>query len=383
MDYGADSFIQQQLHPELIDDSAVDQQLTKLLVDETNSYRKLHNSQITRAISSKRQLLEIMTYFWESHFNTDLKKVTSVSLEEQENNLFRQNALGNFKDLLHISATSPAMLIYLDNIRNHKDQPNENYARELMELHTLGVDNGYTSKDIAEVARAFTGWRIRNSVFYFDNWRHDDDEKTVLGTLIPSGSGIAGGEMILDLLAQHDATTQFICTKLLHTFVSDTPASIDINHCAADFLKYHDDKNQIALTLEGIFKSPAFSDSLNFHNKAKTPFEFIVGLYRQLPITVNYNKTRTNLSNMGMPLFYYSLPTGWPENSKHLINSNQLALRWQFTNNTLFDNPSQWANYILNPSLFLINNGIETTDGVLGYLFELTLGHDYSDTEWE
>ena len=381
-DFGAESFIQQQLHPELIDDSIFEKKLNQLLTDESNAFQRLHKSQIAHAVYSKRQLQEVMTQFWENHFNTDLGKVNSVTFEDQENNLFRTNSLGIYRDLLQISATSPAMLKYLDNMFNYKDQPNENYARELMELHTLGVDGGYTSKDIAEVARAFTGWGIQNGNFHFRYWNHDDEEKIVLGTVLPSGSGSTEGEIILDLLAEHPSTARFICTKLLNTFVSDTPDTDTVDNCTAKFLENSHNKNQIALVLEGIFNSLAFSDNLNFHHKVKTPFEFIVGFYRNLPVEVNYPKTRTYLSGMGMPLFYSALPTGWPEKSNHLINSNQLLLRWELTNKTLFNQPVHWKNHILEPHSYLIDKGIETTEAVLGYLFETTLSHHYSTLEW-
>ena len=381
-EFGTDNFIQQQLHPELIDDSDFEQQFNKVLTNDTSSYKRLHDTQIVRAISSKRQLLEIMTQFWESHFNTDLKKVNNVSHEELEHELFRQHALGNFRDLLQISATSPAMLKYLDNIESYKDEPNENYARELMELHTLGVDNNYTSKDIAEVARVFTGWGINGGAFYFAESHHDNNEKTVLGTVIHAGSGISGGELVLDLLAQHNATANFICTKLLKTFVSDHPKNNAIAQCASDYLTNINEDDQIALILEGIFKSNSFSESLSFHNKIKTPLELLIGLYRQLPISINLPKTRSYLIDMDMPLYYYPLPTGWPEMANELINSNQLIQRWQLTNNILFNSPSQWASYFSEPDKFLINKGIETTEGVLGYLFEITLAHDYSELEW-
>jgi 5-hydroxyisourate hydrolase-like protein (transthyretin family) len=380
-DYGANNFIEQQLHPELIDDSSFEQQLSHLLSKEPKAFRRLHDSQVARAIFSKRQLLEIMTQFWENHFSTDLRKVKNVSYEEQENNGFRQHALGNFRDLLQISATSPAMLKYLDSHSSHKREPNENYARELMELHTLGVDNGYTSEDIIEVARTFTGWRVNNGAFYFDNTRHDDGEKIVLNTVIPSDSGVTGGEMILDLLAQQEATAQFICTKLLQTFVSDNPPTKAITKCTTDFLDHLDKNDQIAKVLEGIFKSSAFSSSLNFHNKIKTPFEFITGLYRHLPISIHYFKTHTYLLELGMPLFHFSLPTGWPENFDHWASSNQLIQRWRITNNTIFNSNPEWNNHIVEPSKFFIDSGIETTEGVLGFLFEIVLAHDYSELE--
>ena len=380
-DFGAHNFIQQQLHPELIDDTTFEQQLNNI-VDESNIHLTLRTSQVSRAINSKRQLLEIMTQFWESHFNTDLSKTKTVAYEYQEQTLFRENALGNFRDLLQISATSPAMLKYLDNEVNYKDEPNENYARELMELHTLGVDNGYTPNDIAEVARVFTGWGIRSGAFYFNSWRHDDEEKFVLDTTIPSGKGVVGGEMVLDLLAEHESTAKFLCTKLLNVFISDSPTTNSIDQCTSTFLTHANKDNQIALVLESIFNSVAFSDSLNFHNKVKTPFEFIIGLYRQLPIIVGDYTTRISLSSMGMPLNYYSLPTGWPEKATDLVNSSQLIQRWQFTNSVLFQTESKARSYISAPHTFLIEQGIETTEGVLGYLFELLLIHDYTELEW-
>lgn len=383
-DNGVQDFIDQQLHPELIDDSSFEALLENLLTNDTGgNYQKLTLSQVARATSSKRQLLEIMTQFWESHFNTDLAKTKSIKFEKQENNSFRQHALGNFRDLLQISATSPAMLLYLDNNSNHMDEPNENYARELLELHTLGVQGGYTPSDIVETARTFTGWRISQGVFHFNHRIHNDDEKIILGHLIPANSGIEGGAILLDILSTHSATAEFICTKLLTTFVSNLPTQVMISHCATDFLQQADQDNQIAQVLKGIFDSPEFSAPLSFHNKVKNPFEFLVSLYRQLPIAINYSKTQDNLSSLGMPLFLSSPPTGWPEKNSQLINSNHLMQRWDTTNNILFNATSASKTHLPEPSQFFINQNIETTEAVLGYLFELTLAHDYSQFEWD
>jgi uncharacterized protein (DUF1800 family) len=379
---GAENFIQQQLHPERIDDYKVQQILNKVHANEPTSDDKLQNTQIVRAIYSKRQLLEVMTLFWESHFNTDMGKVNNARLEQLENNLFREHALGNFADLLNISATSPAMLIYLDNMDSYDDSPNENYARELMELHTLGVDSGYTSMDVSEVARAFTGWSVHYGDFKFHKWIHDESDKTVLGTYISANSGINGGEQVLDLLSRHDATARHICTKLLQFFVSDDASASDVNHCAEDFRQYKDEENQIALVLEGIFNSVAFSDSSNFHSKVKNPLEFVAGLVRQLSVSVNYYTTRKSLSGMGMRLFNAHLPTGWPEAGKDWVDSNQLTQRWLATSDAVFNTPTKWHNHIAKPSAFFIDQGIETTEGVLGYLFQIILAHDYSEQEW-
>ncbi|MDO8937808.1 MAG: DUF1800 domain-containing protein, partial [Methylicorpusculum sp.] len=379
-DSGSAAFIQKQLHPELIDDAEFEAYLTRVQELTPHLEQKLQFAQIARAISSKKQLLEVMTWFWENHFNTDRNK-TNNEYESDENAAFRTHALGRFRDLLEVSVKSPAMLLYLDNHQSHKTAPNENYARELLELHTLGVDNGYTAKDIAEVARVFTGWRVSNGAFHFDKWRHDDAAKWVLGSLVSAGSGLSGGELVLDLLAEHPGTARHICSKLLKLLVSDQPSASGIASCSSDFVTYAEDEDQIARVLEGILTSTAFSDSGNFHNKVKIPLEFVAGLFRQLPLTIAFEHTRVQLREMGMDLFNYPVPTGWAEEADRWVNSGQLMQRWQFAGQAMMNKPTVWRNYWENPAQFFIEQGIETAEGVLGYLFELTLSHDYSKAE--
>jgi len=378
---GTEAFIQQQLQPSLINDSEFESYLAGVLNQEPNDVIKLQHAQIARAGYSKKQLLEVMTWFWENHFNTDRSK-TGNDFELAENNAFRAHALGRFRDLLEVSAKSPAMLLYLDNHLSRKLAPNENYARELMELHTLGVDNGYTAHDIAEVARVFTGWRVANRQFEFAPWAHDNAEKSVLGHTIPAGSGVAGGEQVLDLLAAHQGTARHICSKLLKLLLSDQPSEESVVSCANDFVNHADEDNQIARVLEGILRSSAFSDSAQFHNKVKNPLEFTSALFRQLPVTVHYGYTNSLLKGMDMHLYFFADPTGWPEQADSWVSSDQLTQRWQFAGKTLFNKPSTWGNYWAEPAQFFINNDIETSEGVLAFLFELTLSHDYSAMEF-
>jgi large repetitive protein len=381
-DSGSAAFIHKQLNPELIDDAEFESYLPRVLDLTPHGSIKLQFAQIARASSSKKQLLEVMTWFWENHFSTDLSK-TAVDYELAENNGFRKHALGRFRDLLEVSAKSPAMLLYLDNHQSLKTAPNENYARELLELHTLGVDNGYSGKDIAEVARVFTGWRVANRTFEFVAWNHDNREKIVLGNLVPTGLGLDGGKQVLDILASHQGTARNICTKLLKLLVADQPSSASIVSCSEDFVNYAEDEDQIARVLEGILTSTAFSDSGNFHNKVKIPLELISGLFRQFPISIGYPSTRDLLREMGMDLFNYPVPTGWAEEADRWVNSGQLMQRWQFTGQAMMNAPATWRNYWENPAQFFIEQGIETAEGVVGYLFELTLSHDYSNTEKE
>jgi uncharacterized protein (DUF1800 family) len=274
------------------------------------------------------------------------------------------------------------MLFYLDNRYNHKNEPNENYARELLELHTLGIDGGYTQNDIVELARIFTGWQINGQGFYFANSSHDNGEKLILDTAIPAGLGIEGGEMALDLLATHPATASFLCTKLLQVFVSDHPNENSINNCASDFIENSENNDQIAIILENIFRSKEFSASHHFHSKVKTPLEFVVGYTRQIPIVLSYSASRRALKSMNMELFQHPLPTGWPEVGERWIDSNRYLQYLQFINNSIFSRPSVSSNYLENPSLLFTSKGYETAEAIVGYLFYLTLSNDYSNLEW-
>ena len=337
---------------------------------------------LAHAIYSKWQLREVMTWFWENHFNTDISKVGKLNYEISENQAFRKRALGRFRALLEASATSPAMLIYLDNHRSRYQEPNENYARELMELHTLGVNGGYTAQDIVEVARVFTGWRVINGKFQFDTKVHDNGAKIVLGNSISPNSGVAGGQQVLDILAQHPSTAKFICTKLLKVFVSDTPAASAINQCASQYSLHYYKSDQIARVLSSILKSNEFQSTKHFHNKVKTPLEFVAGMVRNLDATINLRDNGRAMEQMGMRLLFFNTPDGWPEIGSKWVNTNQLRQRLQFSTKVVFSPPRHNRTYLDDPTGYFIREGFETAEGILGYLFELVLANDYSTLEW-
>ncbi len=378
---GAEIFLQQQLHPELIDNSEFDALLATM--GSIEKLPLLQHYQLLHAIHSKHQLKEVMTWFWENHFSTSIDKSQRTVRELAENNTFRQHALGNFRDLLQISATSPAMMLYLDNQQNHKAEPNENYARELMELHTLGVDGGYSASDIAEVARVFTGWRASRDSFSFQPSFHDNDEKLVLGHIIHAGLKMEGGNKVLDILSTHKSTSVFICEKLLKVFVADAPEISAINSCSIDFLNYAEYDDQITRVLEKIFRSEYYSKNENFHSKVKTPLEFVAGFSRQLSVQLSLGHTRLFLKSTGMNLFNHQEPTGWSEESESWVNSSQYFQYIQFIFSSVSnDKPREWLNYIENPEGFFKNNGFETAEGIVGYLFNLTSSNDYTRLEW-
>ena len=282
---------------------------------------ELSEQKILRAAYSERQLQEVLTDFWFNHFNVDARKGRDrFFVTEYERDVIRPHVLGKFRDLLGETAKSPAMLFYLDNWmsadpngphaamrppraargpfggrapappaapRRQPQRPNapkglnENYGRELMELHTLGVDGGYTQKDVVEAARAFTGWTIeppqRGAGFRFDPRLHDDGPKVVLGHAIKAGGGEADGEQVLDILAKHPATATFIATKLVRRFVGDAPPPALVARAARRFRDTDGDLREVTRT---ILTSPEFLSPDAYGAKTKTPLEFAASALR-------------------------------------------------------------------------------------------------------
>jgi uncharacterized protein (DUF1800 family) len=319
---------------------------------------ELSEQKLLRAIYSDRQLEQVLTDFWFNHFNVDARKgPVRFMLTEYEREAIRPHVLGRFRDLLGATAKSPAMLFYLDNwmsaggseSRTQRRPPpplrppatpqaqqmrrglNENYARELMELHTLGVDGGYTQRDVAEVARAFTGWTIRNprvrGDFLFEPRIHDDREKIVLGHTIRAG-GIKDGEQVLDLLAAHPSTATFVSTKLARRFVSDTPPASLVDRLAARFTASHGDLREVMRTL---LTSPEFLAPASFSAKTKTPFEFVVSAVRAggAPLD-NARPLNRALQELGMPLYQCQPPTGYKDTADAWVNTGALIARMNF-----------------------------------------------------
>ncbi|MGH8526402.1 MAG: DUF1800 domain-containing protein, partial [Gammaproteobacteria bacterium] len=244
---GAEKWIEEQLAPDTIDDAACDLRARRFetIWHEPGTcyeYKKpvlreeITRHTLLRGVYSKRQLFEVMVGFWTDHLNIDLEKGDCIYLKPSDDRLvIRAHALGKFRELIRASATSPAMLVYLDGKENKKgspgDVPNENYARELLELHTLGVDGGYTQLDVYEAARCLTGWRLRTGwrkgTVYFDASLHDDGEKRLLGQSIPAGGGAADLDRLVAIACRHRSTANHIAAKLVRRFVSeDVPASL-------------------------------------------------------------------------------------------------------------------------------------------------------------
>ena len=357
---GVDAFIDQQLNPQSIDDSA----LAMLLGAAPTTTAELQRQTLLRMIYSRRQLLEVLTEFWDNHFNTDITKDQSVAYEFNENMQFRQLAFGRFRDLLGASARSPAMLIFLDQASSESGTPNENYAREVMELHTMSVDGGYTQTDVEQVARAFTGWTVHKGQFFFDAANHDGGQKVVLGQTLAAGRGIEDGEQVLDILASHPSTAHFICTKLSQLLVSDAPPASLVNPCADQFLATG---GQIGAVVDFILHAPEFVDPAAFRAKVRTPVEMAVFWVRALNATSDARGLITPLSDMGMPLFENDIPTGWSELGDDWINSNLLLQRIRYATQLV---RNQIPGTTVDLPSFFTRYGKTTAEGIAGFLLE-------------
>ncbi len=325
---------------------------------------ELMQAKMLRAVMSERQLEEVLVDFWFNHFNVFIGKgQVRYYLTEYERDAIRPYVLGNFRDMLGATAHSPAMLFYLDNFQSQAPpgsdtlgqagvrgrlgrgasrgvrppaQPqrqarglNENYARELMELHTLGVDGGYTQQDVVEVARVLTGWTIdrpqQGGGFVFRPQVHDAGEKTVLGRKFEKGKGEEEGERLLDMLATHPSTAKFVSFKLAQRFVADEPPAALVDRAASVFLDTKGDLREVTRT---IVTSPEFLSEDYRRAKVKTPIEFIVSAMRATGATVNNAQPLVAAANnLGMPLYGAQPPTGYSMTADAWVNTGALLAR--------------------------------------------------------
>jgi len=500
---GLHHYIEQQLHPEMIDDSAVEQQvagfdllqmspqqLSQLLeeerknnlkkqkqkqlaangqdqtgaannanpnqveqppmqlsredkmakmLDQANQYRtvaaigQLEQAKLVRAVDSERQLQEVLVDFWGNHFNIDMKKGPDrIYKVVDDRDVIRPHIWGSFRDLLEASAKSPAMLFYLDNATNtvahtvtereqmftervrdrmmengngalappvpmvgeKKGGINENYAREIMELHTLGVDGGYTQQDVQEVARCFTGWSIdrQTGEFAFHPRQHDNGSKVVLGHEIPAGGGMQDGEIVLDILCANPACAHHIALELCQRFVSDDPPAGLVDRIAAVFQQTGGNLRQVT---EAILTSPEFLSPSNYNNKIKSPLEFAVSAVRasessiipQQPAPFDKlvpaleggavmgrgqaadrisKRPRQSLNwhiyELGEPLFACTPPTGYKEVSKFWVSPGALIERLNFA---LALTQQQVNDIKFNPQTILAGTDLDKPEAVL------------------
>jgi uncharacterized protein (DUF1800 family) len=336
---GVGKYLEQQLRPEKIDDSSTERQVSSLasipkpLDPPQQILANLQAQKLIRAVHSERQLQEVMTDFWFNHFNVFWRKNADRWLTtEYEMHAIRPHVLGKFHELLMATAKSPAMLVYLDNHLSSSIRGiNENYARELMELHTLGVNGGYTQKDVQEVARALTGWSIeapkRGGDFIFRPRIHQQGEKIVLGHKITAG-GIHDGEMVIDILAKHPSTARFISTKLVRRFVADDPPESLVKR-VSDI--YRTTGGDIGQMVHAIVTSREFDSSQAIRAKTKSPLEYTVSAIRSLDgSTDGGRQLAQSIARMGEPLYECQPPTGYPDRGDYWMGTGVLLERLNF-----------------------------------------------------
>jgi len=308
---------------------------------------------LARAVSSERQLQEVLTDFWENHFTVYTGKgITRLFVTAYDRDVIRPRAMGKFRDLLGAVAKSPAMMFYLDQFQSTVDSLhhplrearlpraraavrgrglNENFARELMELHTLGVDGGYSQHDVIEVARALTGWTMnprQQAEFVFRPEIHDADTKVVLGHTLAAGRGIEDGEQVLDIIARHPATAHFIARKLAIRFVSDDPPPALVERAAQTFLRTDGDIREVVRT---IVTSPEFFSRAAYHAKVKSPFELVASALRAIGAQPDTTpRSAQVVAFLGQPIFGHQAPDGWPETGEAWMNAGAILNRINF-----------------------------------------------------
>jgi len=355
---GVPAFLEEQLAPEQIEDGLCDRALARFSEawwepvgehyeeDDEALPPILRRAMLLRAVYSKRQLFEVMCEFWSDHFNIDpTKGDCRYTKIDDDRMVVRAHALGNFREMLRASALSPAMLWYLDGranaVRKPGDKPNENYARELMELHTLGVHGGYSQQDVMEAARCLTGWTVlakkddgfsgkllsplkdRGKVLFRAD-AHDDGAKRVLGREITAGGGAADLEKLIDIVVAHPGTAQHLATKLCLRFISDEPPAAAVDRVAAAFTASRYD---IKATLRALFATPEFAASAG--TKFKRPIHFIVSALRATNAQTDAAQPLLSyLEKMGQVPFRYPTPDGYPLAAAHWHAT--LLWRWKF-----------------------------------------------------
>lgn len=341
-------YIDAQLSPDAIDDKAADARLARYaeLGDspgELYEYKEqvllssLTTAALLRARYSERQLHAVMVDFWTDHFNIDSSKGDCRWLKAADDReVIRAHALGSFPELLRASALSPAMLWYLDGRVNRYgapgDRPNENYARELLELHTLGVHAGYTQRDVMEVARALSGWTVRSrrevvfglgKVEFHPEW-HDDGEKHVLGRVIPAGLGSRDLDAVMDIVSLHPSTARHLATKLCRRFIADAPPAASVDSVAATFMA---SRGNIARTLRTLFATPEFSSARR--TKLKRPFHFVVSALRATDANTDGGPAlHEMLRRMGHAPYQFPTPDGYADDEASWLGT--LLWRWNF-----------------------------------------------------
>lgn len=359
--------LKQCLAPEDVDDSALEEKLQSQNFDFTR-IDDLKRWWIYRMTYTKRPLLEKMTLFWHGHFATSNRKVGDSYWMYRQNMTIRELALGNFGDLLLAMSKDPAMIKWLDNQQNRKGKPNENYAREVMELFSVGIGN-YTENDIKEAARAFTGWQTKQDGFKFNAGQHDDGPKTFMGR-----TGNFNGEDIISILAEQDATGRFLALKMCRFFVADEPNE-KIVSAVAD--AYTPEGDNIRAMLKTLFNHPEFRSRAAFHAKIKSPAELVIGSIKSLQVQKLDADLPSIMSRMGQPLFEPASVKGW-DGGAAWVSTDTMMERFNFATRITQQKFDAISGYI-NPGYLAKTQGLKDADETVDYFASLLVDGDIDE----
>src|SRR5437868_3917835 len=365
---GFDGALDKLLNPEQVDDSATDQLLDPLATD-LGDPKKIEPARfwwLNRMLYTRRPLQEKMTLFWHDHFATANSKVANSVLMLQQIQLFRDYGLGNFEVLLQKVTRDPAMLIWLDNRQNRKGAPNENYAREVQELFTVGIGN-YSEQDIHEAARAFTGHTLDKTLNYtFNKGQHDTGDKTFQGQ-----TGNFDADDILGILVRNPATARFITTKLFTFFVYDNPDSSTIDRLASTFVNTNSDMRSV---LRDLFSGPEFLSPRAFHAQVKQPVDLVVGTLKSLNVQYVGPAATQVLRRMGQDLLNPPDVSGW-RGGPGWLNSTTLFERFNWANK-LSSGRDSAKPYFLDPATQIQAHAINSPDGLVDFYLGLLVDGD-------
>jgi uncharacterized protein (DUF1800 family) len=352
------------LEPEKVDNSKLTDALDQQGFDFTRLV-DLKRWWIYRMAFTRRPLEEKMSLFWHGHFATSNRKVDNPYFMYLQNVKMRDYGLGNFETLLLSMSKDPAMIIWLDNQQNKKGKPNENYAREVMELFSLGIGN-YTEKDVKEGGRSFTGWQSRPDGFYFNAKDHDNGNKVFLGQ-----QGNFNGDDVVGILARNPAAPKFLATKLCKFFVADNPSDTLISEVAG---AYKPGEQNIRKMMETIFTHPEFISQSSYHAKIKGPAELVVGTIKSLQVTKLDGELPNQMARMGQSLFEPMTVKGW-DGGAAWVSTDMMMERFNFATKITQQKFDAMEGYIV-PSALVAKQGLQTPAETVNYFLNLLVDND-------
>jgi uncharacterized protein (DUF1800 family) len=375
---GLEGAVEQLLRPETVDDSLVRLALDAAVEEDPREKRAaLFQWWHLRLLLTRRPLLEKLTYFWHDHFATGIHKVGDAGLMLEQNETLRGHALGSFHDLLLAVTRDPAMMVWRDNRSNRKGAPNENYARELMELHTMGEGSGYTESDVKEAARALTGWRLTSRDegprrAFFSPRHHDGGQKSVLGT-----TGRLDDAALIDVLAEHPATVEHIGRKLWQFFAVPNPGPGQLARTSEAYRAHH---GSIREVVRVILLSPEMYSDAAYRWRIKSPVELVIGAERALGAESRGRSEVSRTRGMGQVLFDPPSPAGWP-GGPAWVNSTTMLARANFAADLTGRKPR--GVHLDLPATLERSGATESAEAVVDWVLDLLVGGDVDATTRE